>query len=88
MPVSEYSENTDRTTDVQTQDQTPFSTIINSHPEILKGLTNCAFIYASPIQVAALPTIIAGNGKIVQYILYSNYICSHIYFCNIYRHNS
>lgn len=67
MPVSEYSKNTERTTDVQTQDQIPFSTIINGHPEILKGLTNSAFIYASPIQVAALPTIIAGNGEIIQY---------------------
>lgn len=63
MPASEYSLDTDRTTDVQTLDVTPFSTIVGDHPKILKGLTHCGFINASPIQVAALPTIIAGNGK-------------------------
>lgn len=63
MPVSEYSMDTDRTTDVQTHNQTPFSTIVMDHPLILKGLIDCGFINASPIQVAALPTIITGNGK-------------------------
>lgn len=72
MPASEYSKDIDRTTDVQTYNQTPFSTIFSSHPEILKGLTDNAFINASPIQVAALPTIIAGNGKIKSFI--SKYI--------------
>jgi len=37
---------------------------VTGHPEILKGLTDCGFVKASPIQVAALPTIIAGNGKL------------------------
>lgn len=64
MPVSEYSKDTDRTTDVQTQDQNPFLTIIKGHPVILKGLTDCGYINASPIQVAALPAIIAGNGNV------------------------
>uniref|UniRef100_A0A2S2PUL9 RNA helicase n=1 Tax=Schizaphis graminum TaxID=13262 RepID=A0A2S2PUL9_SCHGA len=66
MPASEYSKDTDRTTDVQTQDETPFSDIIKDHPLILKGLSDCEFINASPIQVAALPTIIAGNDTIVE----------------------
>lgn len=78
MPASEYSKDIDRTTDVQTHDQTPFSTIVSSHPEILNGLTDSAFINASPIQVAALPTIIAGNGKIVsitpKYMLLCTYV--------------
>lgn len=74
MSQSEYSKDTDRTTDVQTHNQTSFSMIIGNHPQILKGLTDCAFINASPIQVAALPTIIAGNGK-------SYYIVLNIQLC-------
>lgn len=72
MPASEYSKDTDRTTDVQSQDETPFSTIIKDHPIVLKGLTDCGYINASPIQVAALPTIIAGNGNI-QYCSIPSY---------------
>ncbi|XP_001943847.2 probable ATP-dependent RNA helicase DDX20 [Acyrthosiphon pisum] len=66
MPVSEYSKDSDRTTDVQTHDQTPFDAIITGHPLILKGLSDCGFTNASPIQVAALPTIIAGHDTIVE----------------------
>jgi len=66
MPVSEYSKDLDRTTDVQTHDQTPFDSIISEHPLILKGLSDCGFINASPIQVAALPTIIAGHGNLYK----------------------
>jgi superfamily II DNA/RNA helicase len=64
MPTSEYSKDTERTTDVQTHDQTPFSSIITNCPRLLKGLTACGYVHASPIQVAAIPTIIAGNGNI------------------------
>lgn len=64
MPASEYSKDTDRTTDVQTHNETPFSDIVTDHPLILKGLSDCGFINASPIQIAALPTIIAGNGNL------------------------
>jgi hypothetical protein len=74
MPASEYSKDTDRTTDVQTQDETPFSAIIKDHPLILKGLSDCEFINASPIQVAALPTIIAGNGNLYKIFLFSPYL--------------
>jgi len=66
MPVSEYSKDSDRTTDVQTHDQTPFDAIITGHPLILKGLSDCGFTNASPIQVAALPTIIAGHGNLYK----------------------
>lgn len=63
MSTSDYSKGTDRTTDVQTHDLTSFSTLIKNHNDILQGLTDCGFINASPIQVAAIPTIIDGNGK-------------------------
>ncbi|XP_025421483.1 probable ATP-dependent RNA helicase ddx20 [Sipha flava] len=66
MPTSEYSKDTERTTDVQTHDQTPFSSIITNCPRLLKGLTACGYVHASPIQVAAIPTIIAGNDTIVE----------------------
>lgn len=64
MPVSEYSKDADRTTDVQTHDETPFSAFAGDHPKLLKGLTDCGYVTASPIQVAALPVVIAGNGEI------------------------
>lgn len=64
MPTSEYSKDTERTTDVQTHDRTPFSSVITNCPRILEGLTACGYIHASPIQVAAIPTVIAGNGII------------------------
>lgn len=63
MPVSEYSKDTDRTADVQTHDQTPFSAFVGGRPELLKGLTDCGYVNASPIQVAALPVVIAGTGE-------------------------
>lgn len=84
MPVSEYSKDTDRTTDVQTQDQTPFHNIIKNHPLIVKGLTDCGYINASPIQVAAFPVIIDGNGN----IYYTISCLSTFIICDVYRHNS
>lgn len=69
MPESEYSKDMVRTTDVMTQNETPFSSIIGDNPQILQGLADCNFMYASPIQVSALPVIIDGNGKL---LLYSN----------------
>lgn len=84
MPVSEYSKDTDRTTDVQTQDQTTFHTFVENHPLVLKGLTNCGYINASPIQVAACPVIIAGNGKYTPTIL----LLSMFIICDFCRHYS
>lgn len=73
MPTSKYSMDTDRTTDVQTQDQTPFGSIIDHHPTLLQGLADCGFTSASPIQVAAIPTIIAGNGE--KYNHNTSFLC-------------
>ncbi|XP_050520403.1 DEAD-box ATP-dependent RNA helicase CshA-like isoform X2 [Daktulosphaira vitifoliae] len=66
MPVSEYANNTNRTSDVQTCNKTPFSTLISDSHTVLNGLTSIGFMYASPIQVAALPTIIGGQDTIVE----------------------
>lgn len=93
MPVSEYSKDSGRTTDVQTQDQTPFDDIIKGHPLILKGLSDCGFTNASPIQVAALPTIIAGHGNLYKVFSFSPYlpqkiISYMIYDFYTYRHYS
>lgn len=63
MAMSNYSKDTDRTTDVLTHNQTPFSNLVGEHAKILQGLTDCGFINASPIQVAAIPLIRDGNGK-------------------------
>lgn len=62
MALSEYSKEPDRTTDVQALKEMPFSMFVTDQ-KILTGLSSSGFQIASPIQVIALPTIIAGNGK-------------------------
>lgn len=63
--------------DLQFIDQPLFSTIVTNHPKLLEGLTDCGFINAAPIQVAALPPIIAGDGKIYN-IVFCIQMCFYI----------
>lgn len=54
----------DRTADVRTDGDTSFAALVGDHPDVLGGLTDSGFVIPSPVQVVALPAIVAGNGKV------------------------